>query len=393
MGTLKQRTLVPFNESTPLSQPRERIALAQPVFRGREKEYVNRCIDTGCISSVGEFVSRFEKEFAEFCGTKHAIACSNGTVAIHLALLAKNMGPGDEIIVPNLTYIATANAVLYCGATPVLVECDERTWNIDPKKIEEKITPRTRGIIPVHLYGLPAEMDSIMEIAKRRGLFVLEDAAQAHGATYRGKRTGSFGDMATFSFFGNKVITCGEGGMVTTNDNVLADRMRLLRNQGMSPERRYWFEEVGYNYRLTNTQAAIGLGQLECIDWHISQRRANASRYQQGLSEITGQVTLPYSADHLENIFWLYTIVLNDSVSIGRDQLIRLLDKDGIETRPMFYPVSSLPPYERFRGSFPVTERISSRGLNLPSHAALKTQNIDYVVERIKYHLKSGKKS
>lgn len=393
MDNAKQKSPIPLDPSTPVGHPQgERIALAQPVFRGKEKEYVNRCIDTGWISSVGEFVSKFEKEFAAYCGTKHGIACANGTVAIHMALLAKNIGPGDEIIIPNLTYIATANAVMYCGATPVFVECDEQTWNIDVKKIEEKITPRTKGIMPVHLYGLPAEMDEIMAIAKRHNLFVLEDAAQSHGATYRGKRTGSFGELATFSFFGNKVITCGEGGMVMTNDDALADRMRLLRNQGMSPKRRYWFETVGFNYRITNTQAAIGLAQLECIDWHIAQRKANAAHYTKRLSELSQYIQLPYSASHLENIFWLYTIVLKEDVQMERDELMKLLDQDGIETRPMFYPITNLPPYEAFRGNYPITEKVAGRGMNLPSHAALKTQSIDYIAERLKFHLTKKRK-
>ena len=244
----------------------EFIPVAAPALIGNEKAYVLDCLESSWISSNGAYIERFETVFADFIGTRHALSCCNGTVALHLALLALDVRPGDEVIVPSLTYVASANAVMYCGAKPVLVDSEPETWNLDPARIEELINPRTRGIIVVHLYGHPANMDPILEIARRRHLFVVEDAAEAHGATYRGQKVGTLGDLATFSFYGNKVITTGEGGMVCTNNEVLARKVRQLKGQGQDPRRRYWFPIVGYNYRMTNIEAAIGLAQLERIE-------------------------------------------------------------------------------------------------------------------------------
>jgi perosamine synthetase len=249
------------------------IPVAAPMLAGNEKKYVMDCLDSNWISSRGTYIERFENAFADFCGARHALSCTNGTTALHLALLALGVGAGDEVIVPTLTFVATANAVTYCGARPVMIDAEPRTWNINPCLIEEKITPRTRGIIVVHLYGHPVDMDPVIEIARRHGLFVLEDAAEAHGAIYKGQVAGSIGDIATFSFFGNKVLSTGEGGMVVTNDPELASKIRLLKDQGMDPNRRYWYPVIGYNYRMTNVAAAIGLAQVEKADWHIQQRR------------------------------------------------------------------------------------------------------------------------
>ena len=244
------------------------------------------CLDSTWISSSGKYIEQFEKAFAEFCGVKHAVTCCNGTVALHLALMALGTQPGDEVIVPTLTYIATANAVTYCGARPVFVDSEPETWNMDPSLIEEKITPRTKGIIVVHLYGHPADMDPIMSIARRHGLFVIEDAAEAHGAEYKGHRVGSIGDMSTFSFYGNKIITTGEGGMVVTNNDSLASKARQLKGQGSVPDQRYWFPIIGYNYRMTNVASAIGLAQLEKAEWHIERRREVARWYYEYLHNI-----------------------------------------------------------------------------------------------------------
>ncbi|HEX5576551.1 MAG TPA: DegT/DnrJ/EryC1/StrS aminotransferase family protein, partial [Gemmatimonadales bacterium] len=228
------------------------IPVAAPMLVGNEKAYVLDCLDSSWISSAGQYVSRFEAAFADFCGVKHAVACCNGTAALHVALSALGVGPGDEVIVPTLTFVATANAVIQCGARPVFVDSEPETWNIDPALIEAKITPRTKGIIVVHLYGHPAEMESIVSTARRHGLFVVEDAAEAHGAEHNGRRVGSLGDVGIFSFFGNKIITTGEGGMVTTSDDTLAARVRQLKAQGIDPNRRYWYPVIGYNYRMTN---------------------------------------------------------------------------------------------------------------------------------------------
>ena len=249
-----------------LEMSNPRIAVAAPTLNGNEKRYVLECLETTWISSIGRFITEFERGFARFCGVEHAIAVSNGTNALHLALVALGVTSGDEVIVPSLTYVATANAVTYCGAKPVLVDCDPRTLNIDPAAIAGKITAHTKGIIPVHLYGHPADMDPIISVAREHGLFVLEDAAEAHGAEYKGRRVGGLGNCAAFSFFGNKIMTTGEGGMVTTNDSALAAKLRLYRGQGLDPGRRYWHPVIGYNYRMTNIAAALGLAQLEQVD-------------------------------------------------------------------------------------------------------------------------------
>lgn len=364
----------------------ERITLASPVLNGNEREYVLDCIDTGWISANGKYVTKFEEKFAEFCDVKHALSCANGTVAIHLPLLAYGVGQGDEIIIPTFTYIATANAVKYCGATPVLVDCENDSWNIDPKKIEEKITPKTKGIIVVHLYGHPVDMDPIMEIAQKHNLFVIEDAAEAHGAEYNGKVVGSIGDVGTFSFFGNKVISTGEGGMITTNNSELAEKMRLLRGQAMDPKKRYWFNEVGYNYRMTNLQAAVGLGQLENIDWHLGQRRRVAESYIVKLSQFNDVFTLQPEMPWAKHTYWMVSILLADKVKASRDEIMALLEADGIETRPLFYPMHQMPPYYEEHSNYPVADQISSRGFNIPTNATLTDEQIDYICSRLVFH-------
>src|ERR1700733_2419194 len=322
-----------------------KIAVASPCFNGNEKQYLIECIESTRISAEGKFVRDFEQQFAEFCQAKHALTCSNGTVAIHLALLAHDLKPGDEVIVPTLTYIATANAVMYCGGTPVFVDSEPETWNIDPKRIEDAITEKTKGIIVVHLYGHPTDMDPVMEIARKHNLFVIEDAAEAHGALYKGQKVGSIGHSATFSFFGNKIITCGEGGAFVTNDDALAARVKLLKGQGMNPERRYWFEVIGYNYRMTNLQAAIALAQLEKIEWHQEQRQMVAKWYQRHLQDATDHIELPTEKPWAHHAYWMYSILLKQGGEEQRDELMRRLAADGIETRPLFYPLHIMPPY------------------------------------------------
>ncbi|AND71047.1 aminotransferase DegT [Dyella thiooxydans] len=360
----------------------KRISVAQPRLGGNEKKYVLDCLDTNWISSNGKYIGAFEESFAEFCGVKHAIATNNGTTALHLALVALGLQPGDEVIVPTVTYIATANAVRYCGATPVLVDVCADTMNIDPAAIEAKITPRTRGIIPVHLYGHPAQMDVINEIAQRHGLWVVEDAAEAHGAEVQGRRVGGLGTCATFSFFGNKIVTTGEGGMVTTNDAELARTLRLYRGQGMDLQRRYWFPVVGYNYRMTNIQAAIGLAQMEGIDTALAERERLAGWYADALSALGDRIVLPVRRDGAKEVYWMYNIFLRDATEEQRDAVMRRMDEMGIETRPVFYPMHVMPPY-RESATYPVADLWSPRGINLPTHQDLTREDVQRVAESL----------
>lgn len=354
------------------------IPVASPLFIGNEKKYVDDCMESGWISSAGKYVELFETGFAEFCGVKHAVACCNGTVALHLALVALDVQPGDEVIVPTLTFVATANAVTYCGAQPVFVDSEPDTWNLDPKQVEAKITPRTKGIIAVHLYGHPAKMYELKEIARRHNLFLLEDAAEAHGAMCDGSIVGSLGDAAAFSFYANKIITTGEGGMVVTNDDALAERARLLRGQGMDPNRRYWHPIIGYNYRMMNLPAAIGLAQLEKIDQQLELRTRIARLYRERLQKVTGLIwqTEQTWARH---VYWMFSIVLNQDFWQNRDVVIEMLREKGIETRPVFYSAHSLPPYINSvcGGIFPVAENLSDNGISLPTWAGLTEDDID----------------
>lgn len=360
-------------------ESRRFIPVSHPVLDGNERRYVMECLETSWISANGRFVPLFESAFAQYCGVEHAVAVSSGTAALHLALLALGVKPGDEVIVPALTYVATANAVVYCGARPVFADSEPQTWNLDPSELERLITPRTRGIVAVHLYGHPADMDPILKIASRHGLFVIEDAAQAHGAEYRGRRVGRFGSAAAFSFFGNKIITTGEGGMVVTEDGELAERMRWLRGQGMDPKRRYWFPIVGYNYRMTNLQAAVGLAQLERIDQRLEERRRIAQWYERHLAPLEDRVVLPRQQSWARHAFWLYSIVLGDTAPVERDEVMTRLEERGIETRPVFYPLHVLPPYEESRVCLPVAEQIANRGISLPTHPLLTEEDICYV--------------
>ncbi len=309
---------------------------------------------------------------------KHAIAANNGTTALHLALVALDLEPGDEVIIPTVTYIATANAVRYCGATPVLVDVCADTMNIDPEKLEAAITPKTKGIIPVHLYGHPAEMGPINDVARRHGLWVVEDAAEAHGAHYRGKPVGSLGTCATFSFFGNKIVTTGEGGMITTDDDELAAKLRLFRGQGMDPQRRYWFPVIGYNYRMTNIQAAIGLAQMETVDTAIAERERLARWYDNALGALSDRIVLPREAEWAKQVYWMYTIFLREGTEFDRDRVMRELDEQGIETRPVFYPMHVMPPYLEDK-SYPVADEWAQRGINLPTHQDLTLDDVHRV--------------
>ena len=349
------------------------LPISDPDLTGNERVYLLNAFDSDRISGSGPFVELFEAEFARFCGTRHALTCSSGTTALHLALLAIGVGPGDEVIVPSLTYIATANAVSYCGATPVFADADCDSWNAEADQLAPLITPRTKAIIVVHLYGNPVDMMPVMALAQRHGLMVIEDAAEAHGASYRGQKVGAIGDIGTFSFYGNKVMTTGEGGMVTTNDGALADRMRLIRGQGMDPGRRYWFPVVGHNFRLTNLQSAIGLAQLERIGTFIEARRRCARLYQTHLSAIQG---LKFQAHRPEShgISWMFSILLPNEAA--RDRTMELLAEHDIETRPLFWPLHTMPPYQSLQAHCPVTEQLAPRGINLPSGRHVKEEDI-----------------
>lgn len=353
------------------------IPVAEPFIGDEELKNVIEAVESGWISSIGKFVPEFEKDFAKYCGAKDGIATSNGTAALHLALASLGIKKGDEVIVPTLTFVATANAIAYCNARPVFVDSCPEYWCIDPEKIEEKITDATKAIIPVHLYGHPCNMAAILNIARDHDLYVIEDAAEAHGAEYNGKKVGASGDIGCFSFYGNKIITTGEGGMCTTNNEELAERMRFLRDHGMHPEKRYWHEVVGFNYRMTNVQAAIGVAQLERIDYIIEKKREIARWYAKYLGGVVGVVLHP-EMSWAKNVYWMYSIL----VESGRDDLMKKLKEEGIDTRPFFYPLHQLPPHQRDEG-FQVADRLAREGVNLPSSPTIDEETVRYVSEKI----------
>ena len=350
-------------------------------------KYVTDCVESGWISSAGGYVERFERAFTDIAGTTHAAACCSGTVALHLALLALGIGPDDEVIVPTLTYVATANAVRYCGARPVFVDVEPDTMNLSPDAVERALTKRTKAVIAVHLYGHPADMDALRAVCEPRGVRVVEDAAEAHGATIGDRLVGSIGHIATFSFFGNKILSTGEGGMVTTNDAELDAYVRLFRGQGQDPERRYWFPVVGYNYRMTNVAAAIGLAQCERFAEHLADRRRVGDAYDKYLSDLDGRVQLPITRCGYTNVRWLYTVVLSDDVVRSHDEIITALATDGIESRPVFYSMHQLPPYRDAAAKMPVSERLSANGISLPTHGHLTDDDIGYIAERFRAYV------
>ncbi len=355
------------------------IPIYQPDLGGNVKAYVNECLDTSWISSRGRFVGEFEERFAQRVGIEHAASVCNGTVALHLALMALGIGPGDEVIVPTLTYIASANAVAYTGATPVFVDSVRETWQIDPEDVRRHITPRTRAIMPVHLYGQACDMDALMAIAAEHRLFVVEDCAEAFGTFYKGRHVGTFGDISTFSFFGNKTITTGEGGMVISNDKTLIERSRHLKGQGLAAHREYWHDVVGYNYRMTNIEAAIGLAQLERADEFIGKKRALAESYRTALKGLPVEVHAE-AADTVHS-YWMVSILVERAEQ--RDALRAHLATAGIETRPLFYPLHTMPMYSRNYRKHAVAEDLAWRGINLPSWPGLSAQQVEQIVAAI----------
>lgn len=364
------------------------IPVAMPDLSGNEGKYVINAIHSTWISSTGEYVTRFEKQFADLCGAKAAIGVCNGTVALHLAMLALDVRPGDEVLVPSLTYVATANAVRYVGAEPVFVDVDPGTWCIDPNLLESNITRRTRGVIAVHLYGHPADMDAINHIAAIHGLWVVEDAAEAHLALYKGRLVGSLAHMATFSFFGNKILTSGEGGAITLDSPNLELRIRTLRGQGVDPDRRYYFPVTGYNFRLTNLACAILCAQLERKEQITKRRKDIFTKYREALTGIPGigfQPNAPWAVP----AYWLFCITIDEKeYGHTRDELMSSLKSEGIDTRPFFVPLHRLPPFReesrRRKERLPFTDLLSTTGMNLPTYFSLKDSEIEVISNLIR---------
>lgn len=359
-----------------------KLAIAQPHLNGKELEYLLDGFLSTWISSTGKYVTQFETEFSNYCGDKYGVATSNGTTALHLALVALGIGAGDEVIVPDITFAATINAVLYTGATPVIVDIEEDGWCIDPNEIEKAITEKTKAIIPVHIYGQPCDMGRIMDIAKKHNLYVVEDCAEAHGATFKGQKVGSFGDIGCFSFFGNKVITTGEGGMCITNNEELDRKMRLYRDHGMSKERRYYHEVVGYNYRMTNLQAAIGVAQLENIDSILQWREELENAYRDRLKEIDGVELQRNDLPDRKKITWLVTVAVDDEQK--RNACMKAMVDADIDARPFFVPLSEMDIYKDYVFSNKVSTDISKRGFNLPTSYVVGKDEIDRVITAIK---------
>ena len=352
-----------------------KVPVYMPSLTGNEKKYVNDCLDTSWISSKGKYNDLFAEEFARYIGANYATTVANGTLAVHLALLALGIGPGDEVIVPTFTYIASANAVKYTGAEVVFADSLEDSWQLDPVDFEKKITPRTKAVMPVHLYGHPCDMDAIMEIAKRHDLFVVEDCAEAIGTEYKGRKVGSFGDVAAFSFFGNKTITCGEGGMVVTNNKMLYARAAKLKSQGLASYKEYWQDVIGYNFRMTNVAAAIGLAQLEQVEKFVDRKIEIAKLYKEQLRGLPLKMHEPVG--DVKHTYWMVSIFCEHMED--RDRLREFLKAKDIETRPTFYPVHTMPMYAEKYQCLPVAERLGLSGINLPSFPALSDEQVKYV--------------
>jgi perosamine synthetase len=374
---LQYRTIPDFEQSV----QRSIIPVCEPTLGGNELKYVTQAVETNWISSGGKFVRDFEARFAEECGTQYGIACANGTVAMHLAMASLGLEPEDEVIIPAFTMIATINAVTYCGAKPVLVDQEPHYWQMDLEQVAAKITPRTKAIVPVHIYGHPVDMDPLMELAEKHGIMVIEDAAEAHGAEYKGRRCGSLGHAAGFSFYGNKIITTGEGGMVVTNDRELAELCWNLRDHAFSRERHFWHRYVGYNYRMTNLQGALGLAQVEQLESFVNARRRNAAEYSCRLWGIPG-ITTPPEAAWAKNVYWMYGLLVNKAeFGMNKDDLRKELADHGIETRGFFIPMHCQPVYwKQYKGQrYPVAEQLCRDGFYLPSASSLTIDQIEYI--------------
>ena len=356
----------------------QRLQIARPDMTHRELRTLLDAFLSSWISSKGPYVERFETDFSRFVGVRHGIAVSNGTVALHLALVALGVGPGDEVIVPDLTFAATLNAVLYCGATPVIADVDARTWCLSLATIEAVCTPRTKAIIPVHLYGRPAEMGPIAVFAARHGIAVVEDCAEAHGARYAGRPVGGFGDIACFSFFANKIVTTGEGGMCLANSAELASTLRVLRDHGMTPDRSYWHERVGFNYRITNLQAALGCAQLGRLQQTLQRNADIVEMYRRALGGIPGVRFPPAMDDICAPVVWLASVLVPAE---RRNALFAAAARADVELRPFFHSLSTLPPYQTWARHCPVSLALSASGVNLPTSRLVDADAVDRVAE------------
>ncbi len=360
------------------------IPVCEPTLSGKELEYVTDCLKTGWISSMGKYISQFEEKFSAYCGVQQGVACCNGTAALHLAIEACRIGKGDEVIVPTFTMVASANAVLYSKAKPVFVDSEPETWNIDVAKIEEKITQHTKAIMPVHIYGHPVDMKPLLKLADKYNLYVIEDAAEAHGAEYYGRKVGGWGQIAAFSFYANKIITTGEGGMVITNDHKLAERAKQLRNHFFG-EPRFLHQEVGYNYRMTNIQGAIGLAQLEKLDQFVDARRRNAKAYNAFLKNVEG-LTLPPEKEWAKNVYWMYGLLINkERFGRSKDEVMKGLYKLGVDTRSFFIPMHKQPIFKDLQqgDECPIADQLAQEGLYLPSSSSLSQEQIATVCDAL----------
>ena len=352
----------------------------EPYISKKEKEYVNNCLDTGWISSQGKYVHQFEQEFEKLHLGMFAVAVSNGTVALQLALLAMGIGKDDEVIVPDITFAATINTIIHCGATPVMCEVDLETWCIDPEEIKKLINPRTKAIMPVLLYGQAAQMDEIIKLSNEHNLYVVEDCAEAIGTKWKNENVGTFGDASTFSFFGNKTITTGEGGMVLFKSKETSERARILRDHGMNPTKKYWHDVIGYNFRLTNVQAAIGVAQIERLDEIVSKKINIGESYIDLLKDHKIAEQIPKRHKDIQNSYWIFSFLLNKKFK--REKVMNELLELGVETRPVFYPLHTMPPYKNFKKSSSLENsiNISKQGLSLPSSPTLSDFNIKYII-------------
>lgn len=364
------------------------IPVNTPLLAGNEKRYLLDCIDTGWISSEGPYIKKFEDGLAQRVDRKHGIAVCNGTAALDIAVEVLELRPGDEVIMPAFTIISCIGQIVRSGARPVLVDSDPVTWNMDIEQVARKVTARTRAIMVVHIYGLPVDMDPLLEIARQYGLSVIEDAAEMHGQTYKGKPCGSFGDLSVFSFYPNKHITTGEGGMVMTNDGALAEKCRELRNLCFTAKRRFVHEQLGWNYRMTNLQAALGVAQLEQLDQFVDRKRHMGRYYTEAFRGL-GSVQLPLpGTSYADNIYWVYGLVLDDEVSFDAREAMAKLGREGIGTRPFFYPMHKQPVFANmglFEGeSYPVAERLADRGFYIPSGLGLGDDEMARVADKVK---------
>jgi perosamine synthetase len=364
------------------------IPVNAPLLDGNEKKYLLECIDSGWISSEGPFVKTFEEKYAEKVGRKYGIAVSNGSAALDAAIAALGITSGDEVIMPTFTIISCASAIIRAGAIPVLIDADPETWNLDIEKIEAKITAKTKAIMAVHIYGIPVDMDKILALAKTHNLLVIEDAAELQGQYYKDKPVGSFGDISCVSFYANKHITTGEGGMILTNDPALAEKCRSLRNLCFDPNRRFYHEELGWNFRMTNLQAALGVAQLERLNTFVEKKRWIASRYNELLADLIDKLELPLpKTDYAANIYWVYGIILKEHVPFEAASMIQQLAENGIGARPFFWCMHQQPVFNKM-GLFvdekhPVGERIARRGFYIPSGLGITEDQINIVSEKL----------